>query len=139
ERLLIRRLDELGVRVQWDHELAAFKSKNDEIQAEVHRFDEVPQGYPILDLRRMVTKTYHVTTAFLIGTDGYHSTVRRYQNIEYTSHGPHHYYSLYEFQTAEDMNHEVRFAIHDHFTSALWPMPDGRCRWTFEIEAPEQH
>lgn len=140
EEALEERLRSAGVKVNWDHELSDIAHMPDgTLRSQVNRYADVPQGYPILDTQHLVTGTYEVHSPFVIGADGYHSRVRRILGTEYKSFGPPRFFSVYEFLTPTDMNHELRVVAGADRVSVLWPMPGGRCRWTFEIGSVDEH
>jgi 2-polyprenyl-6-methoxyphenol hydroxylase-like FAD-dependent oxidoreductase len=51
--------------------------------------------------------------------------------------GPAQYFAVFEFKTKADVGHEVRLVFDDGATSVLWPLPNGYCRWSFEL--PDYH
>jgi len=43
------------------------------------------------------------------------------------------YFAVFEFHTNADLGNEMRVAFSHGTTNVLWPMPDGFCRWSFEL------
>lgn len=139
EGALEARLQKGHVKVQWNHRLQGFAVDGEELDAEVARLDQVSCGYPISKLEWVVDKIFHTHCRYIVGADGYHSTVRDRLGIEYRRISPERAFSVFEFHAPMELGRELRVVLHDGLISALWPLPDGRCRWSFQIREPERH
>jgi 2-polyprenyl-6-methoxyphenol hydroxylase-like FAD-dependent oxidoreductase len=140
ERILEHHLSSHGVTVEWQHDLVELDAAPaDEVVVVLHHTGDVPQGYPILKPQRMVIGRRKIRAKYVIGADGFHSTVRSQMHIDYPVVGPTRHFSLYEFRTEQDLGSEVRVVDHAGRFSVLWPLPDSRCRWGFAINAPADH
>jgi len=69
----------------------------------------------------------------VVGADGYHSMTRKQLGTKMVSAGPGQYYGVYEVQTAEPMDHEMKLVIDGRGISVMWPLSDNKCRWSFQI------
>ena len=85
--------------------------------------------------RRGLVHEYHHEVPFVVGADGHRSLVRRQLGIDYGEAGPSHLFGVFEFEAEPPVRNEVRVVFTDETTSVLWPLPDGRCRWSFQMKA----
>jgi NADPH-dependent dioxygenase len=139
ESTLEQHLQKKKVKVQWNHRVQDLQEDALGVSAEVARLDRVACGYPIARMEWMVVKTHRSTSPFVVGADGYHSFVRGRLNIEYNSIADEVAFSVFEFDCPTDLQNEVRVILDDDATCVLWPMPENRCRWSFQTEQPERH
>ncbi|HKV07858.1 MAG TPA: FAD-dependent monooxygenase [Thermoanaerobaculia bacterium] len=124
EGILESRLEELGVRVLWNHRLAGLKLRiGGGAVAEVERLSRGGGA---------VEETFGVRPGFVIGADGHRSAVRRALALEFPEVGPAELYAVFEISSAEDAGHEVRVVM-DGAASVLWPIGRERFRWSFQI------
>jgi 2-polyprenyl-6-methoxyphenol hydroxylase-like FAD-dependent oxidoreductase len=107
-------LREQGVQVQWGHEIVDLVDSDEGVRVTSNELESelVP---------------------FVIGADGYNSRVRRALNLAFPEAGPAQQYAIFEIKTDADLDHELRIVWGDRTTDILWPLPDGYCRWAFEI------
>ena len=54
-------------------------------------------------------------------------------NIAFPEVGPAQYYAVFEMKTDADLGHETRIVLGDRTTDVLWPLPNGHCRWSFQM------
>jgi len=45
-------------------------------------------------------------------------------------------FEVCEFETDAELGRDVRVVLDDTTTNVLWPLPDGRCRWSFQVVVP---
>jgi 2-polyprenyl-6-methoxyphenol hydroxylase-like FAD-dependent oxidoreductase len=134
--------DALGrhqLHVRWGHRLQALSTDAATIHAEVATLDQVATGYPVARTDWVVARTETLRPAYVIGADGYDSSVRRMSGIEMDSHGPGHVFSIYEIEATGELPSEVRVMLDPELTSVYWPLEDGRCRFGFEIASESDH
>lgn len=139
EATLESELRRCGIRVQWNHELIELQNDAGRVTAEVGRYDEVPQGYPVIDTKRLLTKRTTYSCQYVVGADGYHSFVRKSLGIRYESVGPGQLFSVYEFQDDDPQDNTCRVVLSGETLNALWPLPAGRRRWSCQISDPTQY
>ena len=138
EQVLEHELLKRKVHVRWHHRLASFREEDDHVIAEVKKVDRITTGYPIATSEEEVVKEYRWRPRFLVGADGHRSLVRRELGIGFRETGPAQLFGVFEFETETPPPNEVRVVFHEGTTNVLWPLPDGRVRWSFELpEAPE--
>ena len=124
EGILESRLEELGVRVLWNHRLTGLKLRiGGGAVVEVERLAR--DG-------RAVGETFALRPGFVIGADGHRSAVRHALAVEFPEVGPAELYAVFEISSADDPGDEVRVVL-DRASSVLWPIGPGRFRWSFQI------
>jgi len=126
------------VKVRWNHRLDSFLTEGDEIVADVAELDQVAAGYPIARLEWMVVRSFSHRAGYLVGADGYHSSVRRRLGVDFSANGPLDTYAVFEFQSPTAPDHRLRVVVDDGLASAMWPMLDGRSRWAFQLAGDER-
>lgn len=136
---LENRLIEEKIRVQWNHRMESIREEADEMVAEVAHLDRVAAGYPIARSEWTVVKSSKAYARYIVGADGYHSQLRERLGIRFEQTGPLQTFSVFEFENSEDPGNELRVLFDGNLTSAFWPMPGNRCRWSFQISHPNQH
>lgn len=136
ESLLEKRLNHAGVRVQWNHRLARLQPDTDAVHATIERLGKVSEGYPIAMTEWVVEKTIPFTADFVIGADGHRSRVRRDLGINFAAVREPEIFAVFEFDCPDAALAACTDAcvVFDAAgTSALWPLPGGRCRWGFQV------
>lgn len=139
ETALERRLADLGVKVLWNHEVESLEQNSSGVDAAVLHIEEIPKGYPIMQMHRVVTSSATVHADFVIGADGYNSLTRKLLQLDYQDLNDAQIFSVYEFHTEMNLDNEVRLTLTNDTVNVLWPMKDGRCRWSFELQPGESH
>jgi len=139
ERILERRLRELGVKVAWNRRAAEIRMDAGGITTRLDRLDDVGTGYPYMRFERTVTGSSTITSRYVVGADGYHSFVRESMHEEYRTMGPRETYCLFEFESAgkDDRAREAAVAFHGDTANVLWPLPENRNRWMFQVPEGE--
>jgi 2-polyprenyl-6-methoxyphenol hydroxylase-like FAD-dependent oxidoreductase len=138
EAILEAALEKSGVKVHWDHRVQGLEPKADDVELAVARLDKVSTGYPVAHTEVVVDKMLEVRADYVVGADGYDSFVRRRLGIDYADHGKGQLYSVFQFATG-DAPVEGRLSIEAERVAGYWPLPDGRCRFSFPIGSAEEH
>lgn len=139
EWALEERLRQRGVDVLWNHELTELRTAGDRVTVDVTRYDKQSLGYPIMTTEWVAAEQFQVEAYQVVGADGYHSRVRDQAGIEYSTFGDSQLFSIVEFSAQSDLGGDARIVIDASSTNVLWPMMEGRYRWTFQIDDPSQH
>lgn len=140
ERLLEEALGERGVEVEWDHRAAAFEQDGAGVRVRVDRLIKESVGYSVAHVERVVGSSREAEVPFVVGADGHRSLVRRALGVDLPEVGPPQHFALFELASDADLGAELRVVLNEHDTDVLWPLPDGWCRWSFELrhsEVPE--
>jgi 3-(3-hydroxy-phenyl)propionate hydroxylase len=127
------------LKVRWQHQLQALAVDGAALRAEVAKLDQVESGYASLGSEWMVVGSKTIQPAYIIGADGYDSTVRRMAGIDTTAVGEGKIFSVYEIEATGELPDEVRVILDPDLTSVYWPLEKGRCRWGFEIQDASSH
>jgi 2-polyprenyl-6-methoxyphenol hydroxylase-like FAD-dependent oxidoreductase len=133
ENALEETLRKQGVAVGWHHEASLIREKDDHVEVRVDRLESDSRGYGIEHSEQIVVNSRTYETAFVIGADGYESDVRQSLGIDYEEVGGAVQYAVFEFATDLKLDDTMMVVLHKGTTSVFWPMPDGFCRWAFEI------
>lgn len=141
EHLLEKQLTRAGVKVHWNHRISALEQQDDCVRVIVDRLGKSSMGYAMAGTEWVVEKTHEARASFVIGADGYKSTVRRLAGIKFAPVADPMHFAVFEFQTHAEPAVEVALVFDQPGASVLWPLPYRHCRWSFELrdaEAPPQ-
>jgi 2-polyprenyl-6-methoxyphenol hydroxylase-like FAD-dependent oxidoreductase len=127
------------LKVLWGHRLQSLNAEDDTPWAEVAKLDQVATGYPVARTEWVVVRTETIRPAYVVGADGYDSTVRRMAGIEMEQHGAAQIFSVYEIEALGELPAEARVILDPDLTSVYWPLEQGRCRWGFQIHDASRH
>jgi 2-polyprenyl-6-methoxyphenol hydroxylase-like FAD-dependent oxidoreductase len=128
-----------SLKVLWSHRLESMDVGEGKVRADVAKLDQVGTGYAVARSEWVVAHRETARPSFVIGADGYDSTVRRLAGIEMTAHGAPQIFSVYEIEAQGELPSEVRVILDADATSVYWPLEEGRCRWGFEIRDQSEH
>ncbi|HVQ23970.1 MAG TPA: FAD-dependent monooxygenase, partial [Planctomycetota bacterium] len=132
ERLLTDALARLGVKVRWSHRLASLEPDGDAVVATVERLEKESGGYGVAHTEWAVAATQSFRAGFVIGADGHRSLVRRALGTPLDEAGPSQVFAIFEC-LAPNAGDEERLVLREDSVNALWPLPDGRARWSLEV------
>jgi 2-polyprenyl-6-methoxyphenol hydroxylase-like FAD-dependent oxidoreductase len=133
EEQLEKALNELSVNVSWRHEVARIAPAADNVEVTVQKFERQSMGYAVAHTEWVVAKTTTQEVPYVVGADGYNSLVRRTLNLGFPEVGPAQYYAVFEFKTDASLQNELKLVLGDSTTDVCWPLPDGYCRWSFQL------
>lgn len=137
EELLEERLNQKNIKILWNHRLTDLQPERDGVVATLDKLGGTALGYSVPTWEIVVQKRYPLRVPFIIGADGHKSMVRRLLDIEWERHGPTEVYRVYEFETDDQLGREFAIVLDEGATSVMWPLPGGRCRWSFQRQAVE--
>lgn len=132
-------LRQRGVNVLWNHEVMELHVAGDRLTANVTRYDKQSLGYPIARTEWVASEEFQIEASQVVGADGYHSRVREQMEIDSPTSGDSQLFSVMEFSAQLDLGREARVVIDESSTSVLWPLMEGRYRWTFQIDDSSEH
>jgi 2-polyprenyl-6-methoxyphenol hydroxylase-like FAD-dependent oxidoreductase len=139
ERAVEEALHKSELDILWGHRLQSLDADGGSPRAEVAKLDEVETGYAVAHSEWVVVRSKTIRPAYVVGADGYDSTVRRMSGIEMEEHGAGQHFSVYEIEAEGELPAEVRVILDPDLTSVYWPLEDGRCRWGFQIRNASEH
>ncbi len=134
EGMIERRLyQQARVKVHWNHRLAGLEPGSGTVLATIERLGETARGYSVPDWDWTVEKTLQTRTGFVIGADGHNSRVRQVLGLDFEQAGTVEAFEVHEFECEGDPENEMRVVLDGATTNVLWPLPDRRCRWGFQV------
>ncbi len=133
EQALEERLKKRRLKVRWSHRLARLTAENGRIAADIERLSRDSSGYALASTGTVIDKTFTTLAELVIGADGHRSAVRRLIDIGFEPFGEPQLFAVFEFTITGKSYHEVRVVLDEETVSVLWPLPDGRCRWSFQL------
>lgn len=133
EGLLEESLASQGVRVTWNHEVFALSAQNQRVLATIDRLEKASVGYAVAHTEWMVERTIQMEVPYVVGADGHHSIVRRAAGCDFEEVGVPQCFAVFEFETDCDFQGEFRLMLGEETTDVVWPLPDGYCRWSFQV------
>jgi 2-polyprenyl-6-methoxyphenol hydroxylase-like FAD-dependent oxidoreductase len=133
ESLLEDRLADEGVKIQWNHRLAHLSLNGKQASARIERLAKQSTGYSVGTTGWVVDKVLDTRARFVVGADGHNSVVRRSLGVEFTDLEATLFFGVFEFDADSAAFPEVRVVLDDDSTNVLWPLADGRFRWSFEL------
>jgi 2-polyprenyl-6-methoxyphenol hydroxylase-like FAD-dependent oxidoreductase len=125
------------VPVRWRHRVTGISGVDGPAEVALERWGEDTAGYAVARRTRVIEKTFPMQARFVLGADGHSSAVRRALAIDYPELAPAALFAVFEFETDADLKHEARVILGGDTISVLWPMPNGRCRWSFQLADAE--
>lgn len=134
EQILVDHLTRKDQQPHWNHRVRFIEDSADGLNISVDRLTEGMTGYAVAHLEMQIDKILNYQANYLIGADGHASTARYLAGIEFPEIGPSMDYAIFEFKTDMDLPKEMRLIIHDDKTHIYWPLPNGYCRWSFQVE-----
>ncbi len=138
EVLLATRLAELGCPVLWHHRFASLQPGPNGVLAEVDQLVGTATGSAVPRWHWVVGRTIEVAAAFVVGADGHDSMVRQTSGIENERLAASEYYVVYEFEPEIELADELRVVLTENTKSVLWPLPNRRCRWSFQLAESDE-
>jgi len=133
EAILVHAIEEAGAKVEWNQEFANFTMRGEKVSANLETWDKDSLGYAVSHTEWVLAKRRAVEADFVIGADGHRSRVRQALGIDFSVVGEKKDFAVFEFATDADLGSEMSLILDRGTTSMCWPLPDGRCRWSFQI------
>jgi len=133
EGLLTEALRELHVKVQWNHRLARIVGHPEHVAVSVDKLEKDSTGYAVSHSSWVVASGSDFDVPFVIGADGHRSLVRRQMRMDFPEVGAAQHFAVFEFATDYDFGHELRVMLDPEHANVVWPLPDGHCRFSFEL------
>lgn len=134
EESLYGPLERAGVPVHWSHRLARLNQRHDVVDVELERLSEGLSGYGMARLEWQIDAELKREAAYVVGSDGHLSMVRRKVDIPFPKVGATESFAVFEFKTDFKHQNRVHVVMGEESTSVLWPLPGGYCRWGFHID-----
>ncbi len=133
EDLLLEALGAHGVEVKWNHRVRTIQLDDGGVTTEIDRLQRVSGGYAVSSSSWAVATSARTRARFVVGADGHNSTVRRRLDLAFEERGPAELFAVFEFSAPEGPRDEASLVLDAAAVSALWPLPSGRFRWSFQL------
>ena len=127
-------VDNLSKKPLWNHRVRFIENDKQALNVSVDRLMEGMTGYAVAHIEMQIDKILDYEANYLIGADGHESVARHIAGIDFPEITPSADYAVFEFKTDADMPNEMRIIIQDKKTHVFWPLPNGHCRWSFQVE-----
>ncbi len=126
-RTLTDALERLGVVIEWNTRLAVLAQDERLVWGRLVQ-QEPERG--VDGVGRLNVETFDAD--YVIGADGYESTVREALGIQLAPHGALASYLFFDAATTRS-GREAQLALSDDFADAMYPLQDGMARFTFQM------
>jgi NADPH-dependent dioxygenase len=136
EDLLEQRLRGCGGKVEWNHRLCQIEPGADGVEASIEKLAPSGRGYIIPEFETVVKDRLKGRADFVVGADGHNSLLRQQLDIRSVRAGAAELYAVYEIETVEPADHEMKLVLSDGAVSVLWPLAENKCRWSFQVVPP---
>ncbi|MDX1630674.1 MAG: FAD-dependent monooxygenase [Thermoanaerobaculia bacterium] len=137
EDLLENRLRREKVKVRWNHRLSVLDATTARPEVRIERLGKDTTGYGISSTVWVVEKIFRMEPFLVLGADGHRSSVRRRAGIDFPEVGEAQVFGVFEFLADGPIPDEMSVVLDDETTNVLWPLGDGRYRWSFELSEEE--
>ena len=137
EQALAEALKSWHVKVHWDTRLSSLDAEPKAPTATVDRMGREGSGYGYAVTVSVVDRRQVLRPGFVIGADGHRSTVAARLGIEGEQRRPPQSFATFEVQLGDAIaGNELLLLLGRHGVDAIWPLPDGWFRCTFELRDP---
>ena len=133
ETILIQTLAKKGHKPLWNHRARLIETRDSCLNLTVDRLMQGMTGYAVAYLDMQVDKIFEYSANYLIGADSHDSNARRSAGIRFPEYSPGEDYAIFEFNTDAVLPREMRIIIDDAKTHIFYPLPGGRCRFSFQV------
>jgi 2-polyprenyl-6-methoxyphenol hydroxylase-like FAD-dependent oxidoreductase len=123
-------LENRGVTVEWNTELLALDQGGLGVSARLARRSH---SQPALLPGEQAAEGLSTVADYVIGADGYHSTVRALLEAPLEHHGPLKAYAFFEGQLAS--THRAKVVLAKDTISSVYPLGSGRARFCVQLTA----
>ncbi|MGO8699253.1 MAG: FAD-dependent monooxygenase [Limisphaerales bacterium] len=136
ENLLEQRLRKAGCKIEWNRRLLKIKPRDNGLEAWIENLELFERDYSLPMFANAVGERITLEADFVIGADGHHSAVRQQMDIRAVPMGAPQLFAVYELETVEPVDHVMKLVLNKSGISALWPVAENKCRWSFQIVPP---
>ena len=133
EKLLADALKRAGVKVAWNHEVVRLVPEDDRVGATINELAKDTVGYAVAHTNWVVARSSDFNVPWVVGADGHRSLVRRMLGVGFAEAAPAQHFAVFEFKTTADLGDEMRLVLGERTADVLWPLPEGYCRFSFEL------
>ena len=137
ENVLEDRLARVKRKVKWNHRIARVDIEAECVLATVDKLGKDSVGYAIAGTEWVIEKEREFRVPFVLGADGHDSLIRRALKMGFEETGAADAYAVFEFDGADEFPREMRVVFSGDKNNVLWPLPNGRWRWSFQVDCAD--
>jgi 2-polyprenyl-6-methoxyphenol hydroxylase-like FAD-dependent oxidoreductase len=124
---LLNQLADLGVTVEWNTRLAVLQQDERSVWGRLVREDPTRL---LLSASRLEVSAFEAD--FVVGADGYDSSVREALGIQLVEHGGLQTFAFFDAAT-QRAGTEAQLAISEDYCSSVYPLQGGHSRFSFQV------
>jgi 2-polyprenyl-6-methoxyphenol hydroxylase-like FAD-dependent oxidoreductase len=133
EQLLQELLKDSHQKIGWTRRVSAVRMEGETLRVDVDQLDKISSGYAVSVPEWQVVHRESLHPSFVVGADGAESMVRRAFGIASRDVFAPAVFAVFEFASDYALGNEMRVVLGEKTTSVLWPLPDGKVRWSFGL------
>jgi len=134
EEALLGALRRYGIKPETPYQATTIEQDGKGALVRVMRRELVRRGSPADYSEWEPVESLAFRTDFVVGADGYDSRVRAALGIETATVAGTESFAIFEFPTTSSAE-DVKIAFDQGLASAMLPLPSGRARWSFQLDA----
>jgi 6-methylpretetramide 4-monooxygenase / 4-hydroxy-6-methylpretetramide 12a-monooxygenase len=135
EQTLETALRAAGVEVEWNERLRDLAADGEAVNARIEHLTKESVGYAYAHTEWVVDKEIGARAALVLGADGHASAVRRSLRLSFDEVGAAQYFAIFEFSSGAPLDEGC--LLLGPRAAVAWPLANGRCRVSFEIDEAE--
>ena len=120
--------------MKWNHRLSQLSTNGRRASLSIERLAKESTGYSVATTGWVVDRVLEARARFVVGADGHNSVVRRSLGLDFAELADPQFFGVFEFGANAAAQSEVRVVLDEASTNVLWPLADGRFRWSFQLE-----
>jgi 2-polyprenyl-6-methoxyphenol hydroxylase-like FAD-dependent oxidoreductase len=133
EGLLAEELARHGVEIEWRHRLAQLSLSGESVRATIDTLTSLDVGYDVAHTETVVERSRTIAPHWVLAADGHDSLARTQLGIRFDSVRRADDFVVFELDAEGELPDEACVVLDDTTTNVLWPLPDGKVRWTFQL------
>jgi 2-polyprenyl-6-methoxyphenol hydroxylase-like FAD-dependent oxidoreductase len=133
ESVLQAALLDAGVKVHWNHRVSSVENSRRGVHARVSEIEERTLGYAIGHSEQFVRREHDYEAAFIIGTDGHDSFLRRFLEIDFPEVAPPQRFAVFECKGNGDDADVLQLFPRETDATVRWPLGKNIWRWSFQV------
>ncbi|MFT4902258.1 MAG: 2-polyprenyl-6-methoxyphenol hydroxylase-like FAD-dependent oxidoreductase [Lentimonas sp.] len=135
EQILVEALERKGHKPRWGHRVRCIEPAESDVHMTVDRLIDGMTGYAVAHFEPEIDKIFKYSADYLLAADGYASQARTAAGIDFPETAESQDYAIFEFETNIKIPQEMRMIVDGDKTHIFWPLPDNRCRFSFQMES----
>ncbi len=137
EGIFEQKLRNQGVEISWNRSVVDLHCGESGVRAAVDKLETVSGGYGVATYERVCSGKVEIEAKFVIGADGYHSSVRRLLDIPFDEIAQAELFAIIEFASDLDLGGQARITLDGKQRNVVWPLSGGRICGVFQLDPSE--